>query len=251
MQYPITHKIVTNWDDMETICHHTFNELHVEPKDHSVLLTKPPTIPKENIEKITEMMFEKFDIPTMYHRGIRFLLPELMGSVDKRADGTSFCHRFFLPLWHRDYISNIQLKSNGDLYRARRCLIKLMTNSLLGMVKKFLGYLGNKDATNNFHRSSLTGEGSTIKSHYAIVQGLALDEDEMPEIVDETVPDEEGMSRPQIVKAFEEFKLSVYGENYDEETENFAHGRLNNTSKKKKQAIKESAINKASYYNWD
>nr|GEU31777.1 hypothetical protein [Tanacetum cinerariifolium] len=37
------------------------------------------------------------------------------------------------------------------------------------------------------------GEGA-MQSHYEIVKGLALDEDEMPEIVDETVPDEEGMS---------------------------------------------------------
>nr|GEU52139.1 ATP-dependent DNA helicase 2 subunit KU70 isoform X1 [Tanacetum cinerariifolium] len=88
-----------------------------------------------------------------------------------------------------------------------------------------------------------------MQSHYAIVQALALDEDEMPEIVDETLPDEEGMSRPGIAKALEEFKLSVYGENYNEETENAGKG--NNASKKRKQAIEESALNKASYYDWD
>lgn len=66
MQCPITNGIVTNWDDMETIWHHTFNELHVEPKDHPVLLTEPPMNPKDKREKMTEMMFEKFDIPAMY-----------------------------------------------------------------------------------------------------------------------------------------------------------------------------------------
>lgn len=34
-----------------------------------------------------------------------------------------------------------------------------------------------------------------LQRHYAVVQALALDEDEMPEIKDETVPDEEGMAR--------------------------------------------------------
>lgn len=39
---------------------------------------------------------------------------------------------------------------------------------------------------------------AALQSHYAVVQALALDEDEMPEIHDETLPDEEGMSRYSI-----------------------------------------------------
>lgn len=36
---------------------------------------------------------------------------------------------------------------------------------------------------------------SALQRHYAVLQALALEEDEMPEVNDETVPDEEGMSR--------------------------------------------------------
>lgn len=84
-----------------------------------------------------------------------------------------------------------------------------------------------------------------IQSHYAVVQALALDEDEMPEIHDETLPDEEGMSRPGIAKAMEEFKVSVYGENYDEEEEN--KGNVKGVRKRK---TEEAAVNKAAYYDW-
>ncbi|KAJ1070639.1 hypothetical protein K5549_003618 [Capra hircus] len=46
-KYPIKHNIVTNWDDMEKIWHHTFyNELHVAPEEHPVLLTEPPLNPQ-------------------------------------------------------------------------------------------------------------------------------------------------------------------------------------------------------------
>ncbi|KAM9993370.1 hypothetical protein ACTFIZ_011330 [Dictyostelium cf. discoideum] len=76
LKCPNESKSPVNWDDIEKILQHVFyNELRVslssvmndtESLHKGVLLSEIPLNPKENRERITQIMFETFDTPNFY-----------------------------------------------------------------------------------------------------------------------------------------------------------------------------------------
>ena len=55
--------------------------------------------------------------------------------------------------------------------------------------------------------------------------------------------------RPGVVNAIEEFKLSVYGDSYDEENAHAGNGKVREASKKRK-AVAENAVKESANYDW-
>jgi actin len=67
LTYAVEHGIVENWDMMEQIWSHCFNnELNVDPKEFNVMLTEAPQNPLANREKMTQIMFDSFNVKGFY-----------------------------------------------------------------------------------------------------------------------------------------------------------------------------------------
>jgi actin-related protein 2 len=64
ISYPVDKGIVQNWSDMEHLWDYTFTRMNVSAQDmktRRILLTEPPLNPKQNREKLLQVMFDKYE----------------------------------------------------------------------------------------------------------------------------------------------------------------------------------------------
>lgn len=74
LRYPVERGVVANWDDMEAVWRHAYEqELHSSPDGHPALVTEPPHNPTRNREKMAEVFFESLGAP-----GFRTEVPALL-----------------------------------------------------------------------------------------------------------------------------------------------------------------------------
>ena len=59
--------VVQNWDAAEALLSYTYKScLCCNPEDHPLLMAEPSFNPPANREKVTELLFEKFNVPALF-----------------------------------------------------------------------------------------------------------------------------------------------------------------------------------------
>uniref|UniRef100_A0A8B9SDQ3 Actin related protein T3 n=1 Tax=Apteryx owenii TaxID=8824 RepID=A0A8B9SDQ3_APTOW len=67
IRYPIERGIIMSWEDMEAVWKSIYdNDLQMQTSEQPVILTEAPLNPLVNREKMTELFFERFDVPALY-----------------------------------------------------------------------------------------------------------------------------------------------------------------------------------------
>lgn len=74
LSHPIEHGTVKDWNEMEAIYRHIFEqELKVDIREHPVLLTESPLNPIQNRIKTAELFFENFGVPSLFFQSTAVL----------------------------------------------------------------------------------------------------------------------------------------------------------------------------------
>jgi actin-related protein 2 len=127
LSYPMDNGIVRNWEDMEHLWSHTFqNALKVNPKDCKIMLTEPPMNPKKNRERMVQTMFEKYGfnacyvaiqaVLTLYAQGL------LTGVVVDSGDGVTH----IVPVYEGFALPHLTRRLDVAGRDVTRYLIKLL-----------------------------------------------------------------------------------------------------------------------------
>ncbi|MFW9939496.1 MAG: actin, cytoplasmic 2 [Candidatus Thorarchaeota archaeon] len=127
LQFPIEHGVVEDWPAMERIWHYTFyTDLRIDPSEFPVLLTEAPLNPRLNREKMTEIMFETFNVPAMYiaTQAVLSLYASgrTTGCVVDIGDGVSHVVPIFEGFALTHAIQRINLAGRDVTYYLRRLL---------------------------------------------------------------------------------------------------------------------------------
>ncbi len=58
--------MIENWQEYEKVWEHSYQQLRISSTDYALLLTDSAWSRTEDVEKIIELAFEKFNVPGFY-----------------------------------------------------------------------------------------------------------------------------------------------------------------------------------------
>ncbi|XP_042815354.1 actin-85C-like isoform X3 [Panthera tigris] len=99
LQYPISRATVTNWANVEKIWHHSFYQvLRVAPEQHPLMVTEPPLNTMSNKEKMSQILFETFNVPALYLANLGVLSLYASGQTSGTAIESGEGMTYFVPI---------------------------------------------------------------------------------------------------------------------------------------------------------
>ncbi|KAN0042697.1 hypothetical protein ACTA71_012620 [Dictyostelium dimigraforme] len=146
LKCPNESKSQVNWDDIEMILHHTlYNELRVDPtSSQDVLLSEIPLNAKENRERITQIMFETFNIDNFYLANQSVLSLYSKGRLNGIVLDSGNQITYTVPIYQGHSIPN----SINQLNIAGNSITQYLMKSLLNE--------NNKETINNNFKTTTT-----------------------------------------------------------------------------------------------
>ena len=199
ISYPIEHGIVKDWDGFTKIIEHAFREcLKVDPSKHPVLLTEAPLNPRNNREKMAEILFETFRVPKLYVAmqalAAAYAVGKFTGLVVDLGDGV--CHA--VPIYEGYVLRHAIQRTNiggRDItnYLSRLLMhhrgVALTTTAEKEIVRDIKEKLCYVTIDPEAALAAIYGEGARVSEYVAGAPPAGTEEAAKPQPAEYTLPD--------------------------------------------------------------
>jgi actin-like protein 6A len=127
MQNPLENGLIVNWDIIEKIWEHAVHErLHSDAKEHPILMSEVSYNTPTHREKITEIMFEKFEVPAFFLVKNAVLTAFAYGKSSGLVLDTGHVHTVVTPVHEGFALQKAIMKTGVAGHELNQLLLRLL-----------------------------------------------------------------------------------------------------------------------------
>ena len=129
--YPIQRGEVTDWDKFENLMHYLlYSEMKVVPEEVSILITESPRTSRENREKLTEILFETFNVKRLHIANSSMLGLFSYGKTSGLIVDSGFNITSTVPIYEGYPLSHASIRINIGGEDLSKNLLSMIQNNL-------------------------------------------------------------------------------------------------------------------------
>ncbi|XP_075990652.1 uncharacterized protein LOC142986198 [Anticarsia gemmatalis] len=172
--WPVQEGMVKDWEEMEKLWHHVFyRELHVPPESSRVMHAVHPLVSRQDMQKMTEILFESFAINGLYLAKSPALVLFASGRTSGVVWENGYSCSYVAPVFEGFHLKHSTIMSplTGEVLNKR--LLKLLRNigysfttpfecDLMDEIKKDMCYVA-EDYDEELESAAQQGEEFKVK----------------------------------------------------------------------------------------
>ena len=192
---PIEKGVIKDWDIMERIWSEGFRSyIQVTDGDSPVLMTEPILNPKKNREKMTEIMFETFNVPAFYLANQAVLSAYANGRVTGLVLDSGVDKTDAVPIYEGYAIPHAAIRLDIGGSHLTDYLDKMLKERGLSLTKETVGDIKEKLCCVDVDYNT-----ETFKSFTSPVKSYKLPDGQMIRIEDELIKCPEAFFTPSLI----------------------------------------------------
>ena len=169
---PIQKGEVVDWDKFETLMHYLlYNQIEVVPEDMSVLITETPLASKKNRAKISELLFEKFNVQKCHIANSSMLGLFAYGKTSGLIVDSGFNITSSVPLYEGFPLHHASIKLNYGGEDISKSLLSMIEKELDPSYKYLKGRLLADNIKEKLAFVSMGGDMEEEEYIYTLPEG--------------------------------------------------------------------------------